>query len=608
MGSVFRARDRESGGVVAVKDMPLVHPDAKGTELAHREATALRQLDHPALPAAIESIAERGRLYLVQEFIRGRTLAEELVDRRYDQDDVLAIVEEILSILSYLHGRSPPVVRRDLKPGNVMRRADGSLALVDFGSVRDALRDPQLGGRTVAGTFGYMAPEQLPGDAYPATDVYGLGVLAIALLSRRDPAPLMDWSGALRWKDVVSVHPAVEALLVRMLEPDPERRVGDTDALRDEVATLRRDLRAGTALVAKPPGAPTANLSRLAVLAAVVVLMLAGLAAGILSASTDAPAPDKAGEWIPPAEVRVVSEPEPPAVAEPQPDLVSVPAEPGGVVTSPDGLLIPVLGSSELESLALGHLDGMRTAVHAYYAAFDENPRGLEEAGREPEPDAALYFAFQMDWDASLPLVAVITRGPERGRGFGADMDGEKKEVNRLDEGAVLELLALPGVVGNADAWLPSVEVEEPAVAIEDGQLVAQLSESEVLGCVYDELRGLAEAERGYDAAFDLYSEDLERLGFRPDPHCSSWVELGARIVSDPDGPAETVRLGAMVTRGSLKGRRGRFASSTDSGGFAGSPGTSSGRIQGIQGGVREAQVPLSGLTRRHGNKRSCRA
>ncbi len=232
-GATWRATDGQGGpaanSTVAIKMVPLPQNlDPKLRQLLDRETAVLRQLSHPGIPAYIEHF-ERGSgrlraLYIVQEFIPGPTLEQELADRRYRPDEVLVIAAELLAILDYLHGLSPPVVHRDLKPANVIRRPDGRLALIDFGAVRDTLQDPALGGSTVAGTFGYMAPEQFRGDADPRTDLYALGALAVRLLTRREPRTLLDHQNRIHFRDHLQVPPGVRALLERLLASDPDRR------------------------------------------------------------------------------------------------------------------------------------------------------------------------------------------------------------------------------------------------------------------------------------------------------------------------------------------------------------------------------------------------
>ena len=245
-GTVYRATDFGTGDTLAIKELPLRDGlDPKRQQLFEREADILAQLDHPAIPRLHgRLIAGHGKaraLFLLQDFVEGTSLQAEQARRRYAEPDILAILEEVVDILAYLHGLSPPVIHRDLKPSNIMRRPDGRLALIDFGAVRDALRDPGLGGSTVAGTFGFMAPEQFAGDASPATDIYGLGATAVALLSRQDPAALHDRSGTFAWEPHVRLSPGLTALLRRMLDPDPQRRLPDADALRAAIQALRAE-------------------------------------------------------------------------------------------------------------------------------------------------------------------------------------------------------------------------------------------------------------------------------------------------------------------------------------------------------------------------------
>ena len=138
--------------------------------------------------------------------------------------EVIRFLEDASSVLEYLHERSPPVIHRDVNPKNVIRRADGSHVLVDFGAVRDKLK-PE-GGSTVVGTFGYMAPEQFQGRALPASDVFAVGATALRLLTGLEPDKLPHRGLAI---DVAAAlgpgfDPALRGVLERMTDPDPDRR------------------------------------------------------------------------------------------------------------------------------------------------------------------------------------------------------------------------------------------------------------------------------------------------------------------------------------------------------------------------------------------------
>lgn len=240
-GTTFRGLTPD-GAQVAVKEMPLGRAGVDSARF-EREARVLRQLDHDRIPAYVdhfsEGVGKRRTLYLVQAFIEGPTLAEEADRRRYTEDEVLGILDDIAAVLGYLHGLQPPVIHRDLKPGNLVRRADGALVLIDFGAVRDVLRDPALGGSTVAGTYGYMAPEQFQGDAEPATDLYALGVVAIALLSRRDPVDLMK-GHVLDWRGAVHASAGTCDLIEALVAPLASDRPASADGVRDRIASIRR--------------------------------------------------------------------------------------------------------------------------------------------------------------------------------------------------------------------------------------------------------------------------------------------------------------------------------------------------------------------------------
>lgn len=220
--------------LVAIKAFRLGKAKAwKDVELAEREARILQELDHPNLPRYVEHFEEDGALYLVMEKIDGESLAKIRKERRtLGPDEVERMLRDVASSLRYLHGRSPPIVHRDIKPGNVIRRPDGSFALVDFGAVRDRLKPS--GGSTVVGTFGYMAPEQFQGRASPKSDVYGAAATALAMLTGEEPEELPHEGLALDVEKALHGRGrTLRAALEAMLEPDPDRRAESIDeALR----------------------------------------------------------------------------------------------------------------------------------------------------------------------------------------------------------------------------------------------------------------------------------------------------------------------------------------------------------------------------------------
>jgi serine/threonine protein kinase len=240
-GATWKGTRLADGVTVAIKERP-VHDPALA-ELARREARVLSEVRHDAIPQFIEELptgaGKARRSWLVEAFVPGVTLAEESGARRYTDEDVLDILDELLGVLEYLHALRPPVLHRDLKPANVLRDPSGALHIVDFGSVRDATVDGLLGGKTVTGTFGYMAPECFGGDASERSDLFGLGALAIALLSRRDPATLHSADGRFEWREHVrSARPIVD-LLAAMTDADPRHRPASATEVRARIARLR---------------------------------------------------------------------------------------------------------------------------------------------------------------------------------------------------------------------------------------------------------------------------------------------------------------------------------------------------------------------------------
>lgn len=247
-GVTYRAERAAGGQKYALKEMAFRTMESmKAQELFEREARVLESLDHPAIPSYVDDFTagegHRLSLYLVQELIEGQDLEAEMEGRRYDEREALDVLAQLLDILAYLHDLKPPVIHRDIKPSNIMRvdgdRDENSLRLIDFGSVRAAVQQTQVGGSTIAGTFGFMAPEQLVGRATPATDIYSAAVLTVALLTRVDPVELVDDANVFRWQDACEVSPSVASLLEEMLAQSPSERPQEAGALAERVRDIR---------------------------------------------------------------------------------------------------------------------------------------------------------------------------------------------------------------------------------------------------------------------------------------------------------------------------------------------------------------------------------
>lgn len=252
-GTTYDAFDEVEKRAVAIKRFDVRGAQSwKDVELAEREARVLATLDHPLVPRYFDRFEEGDALWLVMEKVEGETL--EAIRRRegpLPEDEVRRFLACADRAMTYLHGRGAPVIHRDVKPRNVVRRADGSYVFVDFGAVAELI--VRRGASTVVGTLGYMAPEQLQGRASPATDVYAVGATALAALTGAEPDTLphvglrLDVRGVLQGR----ASEAMIATLERMLEPDPDRRAPSVAAA----------LEGGSAIASVPPIAPAASVA-----------------------------------------------------------------------------------------------------------------------------------------------------------------------------------------------------------------------------------------------------------------------------------------------------------------------------------------------------------
>jgi serine/threonine-protein kinase len=200
MGQVYRGRDPRLGRDIAIKVLAKdAWQDVEATGRLEREARAIAALSHPNIVAVHDVGREDGTFYLVTELLEGKTLRDQMQSSTMTWRRAVEIGAEVAEGLAAAHAKS--IVHRDLKPENVFLTVDGRVKILDFGL---AQTDPALAQRdetnvpttkwfqtdpgTVIGTLGYMAPEQLRGEAVdPSADIFSLGCILFEMVTAKKP-------------------------------------------------------------------------------------------------------------------------------------------------------------------------------------------------------------------------------------------------------------------------------------------------------------------------------------------------------------------------------------------------------------------------------------
>lgn len=197
---------------------PAVLPIAKS--LFDREAEVLYQLgnDHDQIPRLFAHFDEDGDFYLVQEFIDGHALTQEIVPgQRLSENTVFNLLKDILEVLAFVHQND--IIHRDIKPQNLMRRySDRKIVLIDFGSIKKI--GALVPGLTIAvGTPGYMPSEQAKGKPKLCSDIYAVGMIGIQALTGLIPEQLQEDpnTGEVLWRDRAQVSDGLANILDKMV-------------------------------------------------------------------------------------------------------------------------------------------------------------------------------------------------------------------------------------------------------------------------------------------------------------------------------------------------------------------------------------------------------
>ncbi|MEL6352747.1 MAG: CHASE2 domain-containing protein [Cyanobacteria bacterium J06627_28] len=209
------------------------------------EAKTLQELGHHSqIPNSIGSFEEDSEFYLVQEFIDGQSLEDEIKQAgKFTEAQAIALLQSVLPVLGFIHQHH--VVHRDLKPDNLIRRRDSEdVVLIDFGAVKEIRTKVITGERTGLtigiGTQGYTPSEQLSGKPRYSSDIYALGMTLIHALTGRAPTELPENMGSLepQWERYAAVSPGFSILLGKMTRHYIHQRYKDVDEVLHDLNRL----------------------------------------------------------------------------------------------------------------------------------------------------------------------------------------------------------------------------------------------------------------------------------------------------------------------------------------------------------------------------------
>jgi serine/threonine-protein kinase len=266
----------------------------KSKELFQREAETLYKISHPQIPQFRANFEQDGRLFLVQDYVEGKTYRELLNERKaqtyiqgsnpspsggatpnsgvFSETEVRQLLQQLLPVLDHIHSKN--IIHRDITPDNIIRRNTDSIpVLIDFGVVKELatrFHSPNASAPiTTVGKVGYAPSEQIQtGRAYPSSDLYSLAVTAVVLLTGKEPQALFDdnqlnWN----WRRWVSVSDEFAHILNRMLSYRPGDRYQSAmevmQALQGGISTPPQQ----PVPTPPPPQRPDPNLSQVATMA-----------------------------------------------------------------------------------------------------------------------------------------------------------------------------------------------------------------------------------------------------------------------------------------------------------------------------------------------------
>jgi serine/threonine protein kinase len=244
--TVYKVKDcTERDTFVALKQVHLARLSTQerieATDAYNREIALLSRLRHPNLPRIRDHFADRDHWYLVMDFIEGETL--ETILQKSPQGSlpykrVLDLGITLSDVLAYLHTQHPPIIFRDLKPGNIILTPTGRLFLIDFGIAR-RYQTGQLKDTIAFGSPGYAAPEQYgKSQTTERSDIYALGATLQTLLTGQEPLDILLYgrSAKVNWPDTL------QTLIDQMLQQDANKRPASATLVKQLLLAIKDTL------------------------------------------------------------------------------------------------------------------------------------------------------------------------------------------------------------------------------------------------------------------------------------------------------------------------------------------------------------------------------
>ncbi len=226
--AVYLAEDSNRQQVV-IKESVTNSDDAthaKALEFFKREAMFLGNLRHEQIAHVLDNFIEKGRNYLVLQYIPGDNLREYVRKTgALEEHMVLDLMTQMAGVLGYLHDQNPPIVHRDFTPDNLVLQPDGSIVVIDFGAANEYVGAAT---GTLIGKQCYMPPEQVRGKCVPATDLYALGCTASFLLTGHDPEALTVCHPRLE-KPAISIK--TDTIISELTQQDSKKRMQSAQQL-----------------------------------------------------------------------------------------------------------------------------------------------------------------------------------------------------------------------------------------------------------------------------------------------------------------------------------------------------------------------------------------